>query len=179
MCLINLKLTFVCLFSILLASTSLEAKLSTRPGGWEYIEKAQLVSLKDNSKIHINNIRNELTVVLFWASWCDICKSHMLDLSKFIKTNTNKSKLTVIAISLDENIDQAKESKEFFNKSKLDFYFYFEQSGKLKDQLNISKIPLDLLFDKKNNLLSFHVGNSRRKYAAFKNMLKSKLRGLN
>ncbi|MBM3436659.1 MAG: redoxin domain-containing protein [Bacteroidetes bacterium] len=55
----------------------------------------------DGKIIHLNEIKADYTLILFWASWCPHCAETLPEIEKIYK-NTVRNKLEIIAVSLDK-----------------------------------------------------------------------------
>lgn len=61
----------------------------------------------------LNNERGKLVVVIFWVSWCDICRQELSALNSLYNLQNGKKKsFEVIAINFDEQ-DNDSDAKKF------------------------------------------------------------------
>ncbi len=142
---------------------------------WTYIKNTRFIELSSSKKIQLENLESENLIVIFWANWCDSCKLHMVELGRFIKKNRFDklaSKLEVVAVNIDKNQEDALLGLDFFKKNNLNFRLVHLKDQGLVGRMSISKIPLDLLFDKRRELVAFHVGLSELKYNNFTSAIK-------
>lgn len=61
----------------------------------------------DNEYFDLNQNQDKLTIIIFWARWCSVCKKQMIDLEKLHAKHKN---IQIIGLSIDDSqyLDEVK-----------------------------------------------------------------------
>lgn len=89
---------------------------------------------------------NDLVLINFWASWCQPCLEEIPSLVQFSKSDLGQ-KVVIIGINGDEESAKAKATK-LIEKSKMNFSNVWDFDGKIFEKLNVSAVPVTVLFKK-------------------------------
>jgi len=104
-------------------------------------------------KITLSTAGSEYLLVVFWATWCPHCSSLLPELTK-IYFPESKSKLQIVAVSLD---DQQSDLEEFLEKGNYQFFVacdYQKWKGDLVQLLDIYATPTMFLLYKDRTILA-------------------------
>lgn len=98
----------------------------------------------------------KITLINFWATWCEACIEEMPSLVALHKSQ-NKHGLRVIGINLDEDPQKAinTTSKDFG----ISFENYIDPDGKISDAFDVHAIPLTVTIDENGKILELHSGD--------------------
>tara|TARA_B100000965_G_scaffold180698_1_gene150787 strand:+ start:323 stop:853 length:531 start_codon:yes stop_codon:yes gene_type:complete len=101
-------------------------------------------SKKDKSSL--DNYKQNLTIINFWATWCAPCKEEMPHLDKLLSKNNFKD-IKIIPINIaDENLEK---SKKFFKELNINnLEIFYGSSLDLAKQFKIRGIPTTIFIDK-------------------------------
>ena len=103
--------------------------------------------------VKLSGIKSEYTLVLFWASWCPHCAETMPEIQK-IYTQKDKSKLEIIAVSLDkEKADWEKSVKEL-NLTWLNCCDLKSWDSQAAIDYNVYATPTMFLLDKNKKIIA-------------------------
>ncbi len=103
--------------------------------------------------VKLSGIKSEYTLVLFWASWCPHCAETMPEIQK-IYTQKDKSKLEIIAVSLDkEKADWEKAVKEL-NLTWLNCCDLKSWDSQAAIDYNVYATPTMFLLDKNKKIIA-------------------------
>jgi len=110
--------------------------------------KGNIISLEDISTSYI--------LIDFWAAWCGPCRQEIPYLKKALKTN--KDRLTIYAISLD-NTKQQWENAILTDQSEMFTHVYGGnmttlEGKKLCEKFGITSIPANFLLDKDRKIIA-------------------------
>ena len=109
------------------------------------IEKVEFFNSKKNIE-SLENYKQNLIIINFWATWCAPCKEEMPHLDKLISKNRFKD-IKVIPINIaDEKLEKSKKFFEELNIKKLEIFY--GSSIDLAKQFKLRGIPTTIFIDK-------------------------------
>jgi len=103
-----------------------------------------------------NNLNNDATIILFWATWCLPCKKEFTEIQKLQKKYANKN-IKVITISKDTPRSLAK-VKSFVKSHSYKFIYLIDPSGEVCSKLLVNAVPHCFLVDKRGKVFYNHSG---------------------
>ena len=118
-------------------------------------KKAPVFSIPDlnGTDVILENIDADYTLVLFWASWCPHCAESLPDIHN-VYTNTDRTTLEVLAVSLDSDREEWTTAVDQLN-------FTWRNCSDLKGwdsevaiDYNVYATPTMFLLDKKKNIVA-------------------------
>lgn len=95
---------------------------------------------------HFKEVKGEVVLVNFWATWCPPCVAEMPSLQALYTDYKTKIQFVMVAQ------DQHDKVKAFMNQKKYDFPVYFETSAK-PQALSPEYIPTTFIIDKNGNIV--------------------------
>ena len=101
------------------------------------------------TKWALKDLRGEIVLVNFWATWCPPCRSEMPDLETLYK-QFKKEGFVVLAIS-DED---ASKVKPFIEEYKFSYPILLDPGRKVNEQYNIEGIPKSFVYDRDGKLVA-------------------------
>ena len=118
-------------------------------------QKAPAFSLdSDNGKISLNQYKNKLVYLDFWASWCKPCRTSFKFMNEIQQRYGSKG-LQIIAINLDE--DKASAAR-FLKSHPATFKIAYDPDGNTPGAYNLKVMPTSYLIDKGGNIILTHKG---------------------
>lgn len=156
----NIRLPFrisVAVFCCLLSFASLSARADTALGrrvAWPAID------LVDGSRLDARGLDGRVVLVVFWATWCPLCRTELPELQRFLATQRGTD-IEVLAISLDE---APAEVRAYVHRTRLPFRFAMQTAALNGSFGPVEAIPLTLIYDRQGVLRFKHLGaiDSRR-----------------
>tara|TARA_B110000438_G_C15616850_1_gene564715 strand:+ start:192 stop:707 length:516 start_codon:yes stop_codon:yes gene_type:complete len=135
-----------------LISTSLSYSIE-RPDIKNIVINKELKSYKNvifkdinNKDINLENYRDKLIIINFWATWCAPCREEMPSLD-LLQSNKNINNLKIFPINIgQENILKSKNFFEELNIKNLDIYF--DPTVNLAKKFLLRGIPTSILINK-------------------------------
>jgi thiol-disulfide isomerase/thioredoxin len=103
------------------------------------------VKTSDDKEIVLNDFKNEIVILNFWASWCTPCIAEFKSLNKLIERMGEKVK--VIGINNDTE-DGKKEIIKMQKKYNLKFPSVVDEEGVIAGSFNITRVPATVVYHK-------------------------------
>ncbi len=153
-------LIFACLFSL-----SLQAKELSGPA-----PDFTLTTL-DGDKVKLSDLKGQVVMINFWASWCGPCRQEM-PLLNDIYAGYKKAGFVLLGVNLDESADDA---KDFLKKTPVNFPVLLDSQGKVADLYKNQAMPSSYFVDRKGNLVHLHQGYKPGEEAEYKRVIKKLL----
>jgi len=116
----------------------------------ESIPAAKNFTLKSQSgkNIKLSELRGQVIMLNFWASWCGTCIQQLPILNK-LHRQFEKKGFTVLAINIDES---TKKAMSITKKQKLTFPVLFDTFNHVSRFYSVSSIPVSILIDRDGNI---------------------------
>lgn len=110
-----------------------------------------------NSKVPLNEIiqNNEVTVVNFFASWCDPCKRETPELNEYAM-DTADSDVQIVGINIDDSVKNRDEFLETYDVQ----YPVFELTDEagMTEEFKISLMPTTFFIDSNGEVVRAYIG---------------------
>ena len=136
------------------------------------IGKIEFFNSKKN-KSSLDNFKQNLTIINFWATWCAPCKEEMPHLDKLISKKKFKD-IKVIPINIaDEKLEKSKEFFKELNISNLEIFY--GPSLDLAKEFKLRGIPTTIFIDKEGYEFARVIGYIDFENKSFLNWLSSYL----
>ncbi len=117
--------------------------------------KAPVFALpSDSGTFSLDEYRNQVVYVDFWASWCVPCRHSFPWLNQMQERYADEG-LKVIAINLDK--DKAR-ARKFLEHIAVDFDIAYDPEGEVADLYSLKVMPSSYLIDRKGNLIHAYKG---------------------
>lgn len=111
----------------------------------------------NNEEIVFSDVyKNGPTLVNFWALWCKPCRAEMRHLEAIYEKYKDHG-FTILGINQDSPRSVAK-VKAFVSSHNLNFRIVTDPNQEIFQQFNGQSIPLNVLYNKKGEVVYTHVG---------------------
>jgi thiol-disulfide isomerase/thioredoxin len=108
----------------------------------------------DSGTISLEQYRDQVVFIDFWASWCIPCKYSFPWLNE-MQQRYAEDGLKIIAINIDE--DQA-DAREFLERVPASFEIAYDPEGDVADLYRLKVMPSSYLIDRNGNLIHSYKG---------------------
>ncbi|MCW8901039.1 MAG: TlpA family protein disulfide reductase [Gammaproteobacteria bacterium] len=145
-----LKTLIVVGFTLVFATSTSYAASQTISG------KAANFTLKSRSgkNIKLSELRGEVVMLNFWASWCGPCRKEMPLLEKIHK-KYKRLGFTLLGVNVEQNSSAA---KKYLKDVKVSFPVLFDSTNKTSKLYDVSAMPTTILIDRNGNKRFLHKG---------------------
>ncbi len=113
-------------------------------------------------KVNIDELKNKVIIVDFWATWCGPCKASFPGMQKMVQKYKDDQDVVFLFVNSWENFESQKQREEEVNKfiadNKYDFRVLFDNDNKVIESFGVSGIPTKFVIDKKGNIRFKSVG---------------------
>ena len=163
----NIIKTLTLIGFTLMFSTSVTYAASEKLSG-----KAANFTLKSRSgkNIKLSELRGEVVMLNFWASWCGPCRKEMPLLEKIHK-KYKKLGFTLLGVNVEQDTRAA---KRYLKDVKVSFPVLFDPANKTSKLYNLSAMPTTILIDRNGNKRFLHKGYK----AGYENNYKKEIKKL-
>jgi len=113
-------------------------------------------TLKSHSgkNIKLSELRGDVVMINFWASWCGPCRQEMPLLDK-INDRYKDLGFTLLGVNVEEEPDRA---RAMLKDIPVNFPILFDSQNKVSQQYNLIAMPSTVFVDRDGNIRYFHAG---------------------
>ena len=136
--------------------------------------KASNFTLKSRTgkNIKLSELRGEVVMLNFWASWCGPCRKEMPLLEKIHK-KYKRLGFTLLGVNVEEN---TRDAKNYLKDVKVTFPILFDRTQKTSKLYNVQAMPTTILIDRNGNKRFIHKGYKAGYENDYKKQIKKLLR---
>jgi len=124
------------------------------------------------SNVRLSELKGDVVLLNFWASWCGPCRLEMPLLNKL----HNKYKgigFTVIGVNVEESTAAA---QDFLNENKVSFPILWDTQNKVSKQYNVQAMPTTVMIDRDGQVRYLHKGFQAGDERLYKKVIKKLVR---
>ena len=136
--------------------------------------KAPNFTLKSNTgkNVKLSELRGQVILLNFWASWCGPCRQEMPLLEKLHKRYSALG-FTVLGVNVEED---PRKAKTLLKDISVSFPILFDTSNKVSKEYNVSAMPSTVMIDRDGNMRYLHKGYKPGDEAQYKKWVKQLIR---
>src|SRR5271165_416407 len=116
-----------------------------------------VLKARDGKNLRLSEFRGQVVLVNFWARWAGDSRQEMPALNR-INTTYGRAGLVVLGISIDEDLQRA---REFASAMKVSYPIMFETGSDIGKDYQLAKMPMTILVDRSGVVRFSHVGFKR------------------
>ena len=122
--------------------------------------------------LRLEELRGQVVLINFWASWCGPCRQEMPVLQK-IHDRYEKLGFTVLGVNVDE---QPEKARRIVDRLTLDFPLLLDTNQTVSEAYQVNAMPFTVLVDRNGTVRYVHRGYKPGDEAQYVNKLKPLLR---
>jgi len=137
-------------------------------------EMAPNFTLKSRSgkNIKLSELRGQVVLVNFWASWCGPCRQEMPILEKLYKKYKSLG-FVILGVNVDDKPAQAESLLKLIDVS---FPVLFDADKKISEKYKVTAMPSSFFIDRDGKLRSEHKGYLPEYEQLYRNEIKKLIR---
>lgn len=119
-------------------------------------ETAADFTLKSNTgeNLKLSELRGEIVMINFWASWCGPCRQEMPELESLYQRYKPMG-FTLLGVNVD---DQVKNADKMLKQIAVSFPVLFDKEHKVSDLYEVAAMPTTILVDRNGTIRDIHLG---------------------
>ena len=122
--------------------------------------------------LKLSEMRGDVVLINFWASWCGPCRQEMPLLNALHKKYEPLG-FTVLGVNVEENSDDA---RGFMKNFPVDFPVLLDHINKVSKQYDVVAMPTTVVVDRDGNMRFLHKGYKPGDEKAYRQMVKKLIR---
>jgi peroxiredoxin len=132
----------------------LSVAISTSVSASNISGEAPNFTLKSNldKNIKLSELRGQVVLINFWASWCGPCRQEMPELNK-LYSKYKKLGFTILGVNVEED---NKEALHIVKNDKISFPILFDTENKVSELYKVSGMPTTIIVDRSGNMRFLH-----------------------
>ena len=136
--------------------------------------KAPDFTLKSYTGVNVklSELRGDVILLNFWASWCGPCRQEMPLLNDLHK-KYKKLGFSVVGVNVEEN---SRKAKQIVKDVGIKFPILFDTENKVSGLYDVSAMPSTVLIDRSGNMRYLHKGYKPGDMSAYKKWVKKLIR---
>ncbi len=112
------------------------------------------LTLSDGRKITLAQLRGQVVMINFWASWCGPCRTEMPLLDAMYKKYKAMG-FTLVAVNVEPN---SKEAQAFLHDVPVSFPVAYDNDSKMTKLFDVQGMPSSVIIDRRGNARVVHKG---------------------
>ncbi len=152
------------IFSLAFSSDIANAKRTAAP---DFTLKS-----RDGKNVRLSDLRGQVVLLNFWASWCGPCRQEM----PILDAIHNKYKdlgFSVLGVNLDA---KSKKAINYLKDTPVSFPVLYDPKGDVSSQYGVQAMPSTVIIDKDGNVRFLHEGYKSGYEDDYRKQIKSLLR---
>lgn len=131
-------------------------------------------TLKSNNgkNIKLSELRGQVVLINFWASWCGPCRQEMPELDK-LYSKYKKLGFVILGINVEENTAEA---LKIIADDKISFTILFDTENKVSQLYDVRAMPTSVLVSRNGNMRYLHSGYKPGDISKYKKWVKELIR---
>ena len=122
--------------------------------------------------VKLSELRGEVVMINFWASWCGPCRQEMPLLDDFYKKYKNLG-FTLLGVNVEEDSSKA---AGYLAEVPVSFPILYDNTNSVSKMYDVDAMPSTVLVDREGNLRFLHRGYKPGDEKEYKRLMKKLMR---
>ena len=109
---------------------------------------------RGGENIRLSDLRGQVVMLNFWASWCGPCRQEMPILEQLHK-RYGKLGFTVVGVNVEQDTSKA---VAYLRDVKVSFPILYDNTSKVSKLYNVNAMPTTVMIDRNGNMRFIHHG---------------------
>jgi len=109
---------------------------------------------KDGSNVRLEDLRGQVVMLNFWASWCGPCRQEMPLMDEIYK-KYEKFGFTILAVNVDED---SADADRFLDAVPVTFPILYDNESRISELYDVDAMPTTVMIDRDGNKRFLHRG---------------------
>jgi peroxiredoxin len=109
---------------------------------------------RDGSKLQLSDLKGEVVMINFWASWCGPCRQEM-PLLEQIQEKYQPLGFTMLGVNVEPD---SAEAEKFLKNVPVSFPILFDRENSVSARFGVEAMPSSVLIDREGNVRHVHRG---------------------
>ena len=127
---------------------------------------------RSGDMVSLEQLRGQVVMLNFWASWCGPCRQEMPLLDQMHKRYSSLG-FTLLGVNVEANTQDA---ERWLAETPVSFPVLFDKDSKVSKLYNVSAMPSTVLIDRKGNLRYLHRGYKPGDESEYLNQIRALLK---
>jgi peroxiredoxin len=112
------------------------------------------LAAKDGGEVSLADLKGQVVMVNFWASWCGPCRQEMPHLEALYQRYSSLG-FTLLGVNVDKDSGDA---QEFLDETSVSFPILFDPESSVSELYDVIAMPSTVLVDRDGNMRYIHHG---------------------
>lgn len=140
---------------------------------WERTLARHRLEASNGETMYLDDLRGDVVVVSFWASWCKPCKKELRELDAWLTESSGHAAAPrIVAVSIDSD---TKKAIRFVEEAAVRVPVYLDGPGGLAKSLDLPALPLTLVLDREGRIAHVAKGGSAEELAGLRRTVRELL----
>ena len=145
----SLSLAVLAACALLVPGRATEAAADARGPAPEF-----MLPLRGGKDLSLSQLRGQVVMLNFWASWCGPCRQEM-PLLEAIQKKYKPLGFTMVGVNVEPDSTQA---EKFLQQTPVSFPVAFDRSSSVSKLFRVKGMPSTVIVDRKGNTRMIHQG---------------------
>ncbi len=136
-----------------LAATPLSLAVPVAAGAAKAAPDVQL-TMRDGKKVMLSQLRGQVVMINFWATWCGPCRKEMPLLDAMYRKYKAMG-FTLVGVNVEPD---SKEAQAYLRDVPVSFPIAFDNDSKLTKVFDVQGMPSSVIIDRRGNSRVVHKG---------------------
>jgi peroxiredoxin len=109
---------------------------------------------RDGSKVHLSDLKGQVVMINFWASWCGPCRQEM-PLLQQIQAKHEPLGFTLLGVNVEPD---SAEAEKWLKNVPVTFPILFDRENSVSARFGVEAMPSSVLIDREGNVRHVHRG---------------------